>query len=43
MYMAFTYAETPRKAHANNEKQKSASNKHKNESYYAYENVMRLI
>ena len=31
-----------RKAHANNEKLKSAWNAHKNESFYAYENVKRL-
>ena len=30
------------KAHANNENLKSAWNEHKNESFYAYENVMRL-
>ena len=32
----------PRKAHANNDKLKSARNEHKNQSFYAYENVMRL-
>ena len=32
----------PRKARANNEKVKSARNENKNESFYAYENVMRL-
>ena len=42
--MAFTYARyrAPRKARASNEKLKSAQNKHKKESSYAYENVMRL-
>ena len=42
--MAFTYARyrAPRKARANNEKLKSARNEHKNVSFYAYENVMRL-
>ena len=37
--MAFTYARyrAPRKAHASNEKLKSARNEHKNESFYAYE------
>ena len=42
--MAFTYAlyrKAQRKACAN-EKLKSAQNEHKNESFYAYENVMRL-
>ena len=44
LFMAFTYARyrAPRKANASNEKLKSARNKHKNESFYAYENVMRL-
>ena len=28
--------------YTNNEKLKSARNEHKNESFYAYENVMRL-
>ena len=42
--MAFTYARyrAPRKARANSEKLKSARNEHKNESFNAYENVMRL-
>ena len=42
--MAFTYAHdrAPCKARVINEKVKSARNKHKNESFYAYENVMRL-
>ena len=42
--MAFTYAgyRAPRKARANNEKLKPARNEHQNESFYAYENVMRL-
>ena len=42
--MAFTYARypVPRKAHANNEKLKSTRNEHKNESFYAFNNVMRL-
>ena len=42
--MAFTYARyrAPRKARANNEKLILARNEHKNESFYAYENVMRL-
>ena len=41
---AFTYAHyrAPCKAHANNEKVKSVGNEHKNESFYEYENVMRL-
>ena len=44
LYTAITYARyrVPHKAHANNEKLKSAQNEHKNESFYAYENVMRL-
>ena len=42
--MAFTDARyrAPRKARANNEKLKSARNEHKNVSFYAYENVIRL-
>ena len=42
--MALTYArfQAPRKARANNEKLKSAQKEHKNENFYAYENVMRL-
>ena len=43
--MAFTYApyREPHKACANNEKLKSVLNEHKNESFYANENVMRLL
>ena len=43
--MAFTYARyrAPRKARASNEKLKSARNEQKNEIFYAYENVMRLL
>ena len=42
--MAFTYVRyrAPRKASASNEKLKSARNEHNNESFYVYENVMRL-
>ena len=42
--MAITFAcyRAPRKARANNGKLKSARNDQKNESFYAYENVMRL-
>ena len=42
--MAFTYARyrAARKAHTSNEKLKSTRNEHKIESFYAYENVMRL-
>ena len=42
--MAFTYARyrAPLKAHANNEKLKSTRTEHKNESFYAYENVIRM-
>ena len=44
LLIAFTYAryQVPGKAHAKNEKLKSARNEHNNESFYAYENVMRL-
>ena len=42
--MAFTYARygAPHKARVNNEKLQLARNEHKNESFNAYENVMRL-
>ena len=45
LYMAFTYAryQAPHKAHAYNEKLKSARNEHKNESFYAYENVIEAV
>ena len=33
----------PRKACANNEKLKSAWNEHKNESFYAYENLIEAV
>ena len=44
VHTGFTYAHyrAPCKAHAYNEKLKSAQNEHKNESFYAYINVMRL-